>query len=77
MLQDNNIEDKGGEDMAEALKSNSTLQELWLYRNKVSETLDDHIKSLLSRVNRDKRRLAMQIENDDLTPAEGDGSNIH
>ena len=56
----NNIGEKGGEVLAEALNSNSTLQRLWLDGNIISSALSDHIKSLLSEENREKRRLELK-----------------
>jgi Ran GTPase-activating protein (RanGAP) involved in mRNA processing and transport len=59
-LDSNCIRDKGAMALAEAFKLNSTLQELKLTVNRITPLLNDQIQSLLSKENRDKRRLELE-----------------
>jgi len=52
----NEIGVEGTRALAEALTSNATLQQLSLWKNKISQTQMDQIESLLSHKNWEKRR---------------------
>ena len=52
----NKIADKGASAIAEALKTNSTLEKLLMRRNQISESLQNDIESAMSKTSKKKRR---------------------
>ena len=60
MLDDNHIGVEGAEAIEQALQTNSTLEELSILETNISRELSGRIHSLVSKGNRDKRRLALE-----------------